>query len=93
MTIEYEAFFEDPELVKERVERKLSIRELTPRDRRMKYRTRYVRALVYPNPDREKDDILWIRYLQGGLHPKPFGIKILEELGPFEVKEKSVLTA
>jgi len=93
MPLEYETFVEDPELVKEEMERNISIRELTPDRRKTKYKTRYVKALVFPNPDKGKDDILQIRYLQGERFPKPFGIKILQELGPFEVKEKSVFTS
>lgn len=93
MPLEYETFVEDPELMKEEMERNLSIRELTPDNRKTKYRTRYVKALIYPNPGKGKDNILHIRYLQGERFSRPFGIKILQELGPFEVKEKSVFTS
>lgn len=93
MPNEYQSFIEDPGLITEKIEKTLSLCELTPNDRRKKYRTRYVKALIYPNPQEGKDDILRLRYLQGGLYPKPFGIKIMEELGPFEIKEKSVFTA
>ncbi|MDY6974020.1 MAG: hypothetical protein SV775_17165 [Thermodesulfobacteriota bacterium] len=93
MPLEFETFVEDPEHVKEKMERNISIRELTPDVRKTKYRTRYVKALVFPDPVEGKDDLLHIRYLQGERFPKPFGITILQELGPFEVKEKSVFTS
>lgn len=93
MSKEYVAFIEDPGVINQKVEMAFSIQELTPKNRRMKYRSRYVKAAIFPNPKQGKDDILWLRYLQGERYPKPFGVKILEELGPFEIKEKSVFTA
>ena len=93
MSNEYVAFVEDPSVVGGEVEMNFSIQELTPKNRKMKYRTRFVRASVFPDPKSGKGDILWLRYLQGERFPTPFGMNILEELGPFETKEKSVFTA
>ena len=90
---EYDAFIDDPKGVPEGEEFNLAIRDLTPENRRRKYRTRYVTAVVSHNPDREKEDLLWLRYNRGGLYEKPFGIKIIRELGPFEVQERLMVTA
>jgi hypothetical protein len=90
---EYDAFIDNPAAVPEGKEFNLAIRELTPDDRRNKYRSRYVTALITHSPNREKDDLLWLRYNRGSLYEKPFGIKIVKELGPFEVKERITVTA
>jgi hypothetical protein len=71
----------------------ISIRELTPDDRRDKYQTRYVRALITHNPKKGEDDLLWLRYQRGAhLHPQPFGIKIIKELGEYQVKKTDART-
>lgn len=93
MAKEYDAFIDDPKGVPEEKEFNVAIRELTPDDRRFKYRTRYVTAMVSNNPDKGKDDLLWLRFNRGSLYDKPFGIKIVKELGAFEVKERSMFSA
>lgn len=90
---EYDAFIDDPKSVPEGKEVNLAIRELTPDERKFKYRTRYVTAILNRNPDKGKDDLLWLRFNRGGLYDKPFGIKIVKELGPFEVKERLMVSA
>lgn len=47
-----------------------------------KYEARYVSAEVFKSPDSE-GDTLWVRFDKGLLHPEPFGIKIVRELGPY----------
>lgn len=85
MPQEYDAFVDDPPSMPEG-EIVLDIRELTPSDRRKKYRARYVSAVINRNPDRERDDLLWLRYRRGArLHPQPFRIKITAESGPYHV--------
>ena len=90
---EYDAFIDDPKSVPEGKEINIAIRELTPEDRKLKYRTRYVTAVLTRNPDKEKEDLLWLRFNRGSLYDKPFGIKIVKELGPFEVKERLMVSA
>ena len=90
---EYDAFYDNPKGITDGQELNIAIRELTPEDRRYKYRTRYVKAVLSKNPDKKKDDILWLRFNRGSLYAKPFGIKIIEELGPFEVKERLMVSA
>jgi hypothetical protein len=87
MPKEYDAFIDDVNILEDGKEIDLSIRELTPDDRRDKYRTTYVKVLITHNPGVGKDDLLWIRYQRGShLHPKPFGIKILKKLGEYQPK-------
>lgn len=57
----------------------VAIRLLTPENRRVKYCTRVVRALVSSDPTKYRDR-LHIRYQRGLLHPKPWSIEIAEEL-------------
>ena len=80
---EYDCFVENPEKLVDG-EISMAIRELTPDDRKKKYFSRYVRFEIRVNPDDLPDgDILWTRYNYGARYEKPFGIKILEELGPY----------
>lgn len=63
-------------------ETELVIKDLTPGPR--KYEARYVRALVSSSPESMPDaDMLWIRTRLGYLKPKPWAIKITQELGPY----------
>ena len=86
MTREYDTFVEDPALLPDKQEMDITIRELTPDDRRKKYRSKFVQAYIFHSPDREKDDLLWARFERGPLYDQPFGIRIIEEKGPFEKK-------
>lgn len=86
MPKEYDAFVDEPPRVPDGEEMVLDIRELTPDDRRKRYKARYVRAVISHNPDQAEDGILWLRYQRGGrLYPRPFGIRITEELGEYQV--------
>jgi hypothetical protein len=77
---EYDTFILiDPERVPEEKETEMIVRDLTPMDRRYKYRSAYVTALVSKSESRYPDR-LWIRLGRGQLQEKPWSIKILKEL-------------
>jgi len=87
MPKEYDAWVDNPEAIPEGQEVDITIRELTPDDPRKKYKSRYVRAVLFRNPDRSKDDILWVRYQRGShLYPEPFGIRIIKDHPTLQVK-------
>ncbi len=87
---EYDSFVDNPEKLADG-EINLAIRELTPKDRKKKYFTRYVRAQISRDPEKMPDgDVLWLRWQRGRKYPQPFAIKILQELGEFLPKEKVV---
>jgi phenylphosphate carboxylase gamma subunit len=65
--------------VPEGQEMELIVRDLTPADRRYKYRSAYVTALV-SRSESKYPDRLWIRLGRGQLQEKPWSIKILKEL-------------
>jgi phenylphosphate carboxylase gamma subunit len=65
--------------VLEEQEMELIVRDLTPADRRYKYRSAYVTALVSKSESKYPDR-LWIRLGRGQLQEKPWSIKILKEL-------------
>ena len=80
---EYDTFvLTDPALVPEEKEMELIVRDLTPGDRRYKYRSAYVTALVSKSESKYPDR-LWIRLGRGQLQEKPWSIKILKELNKF----------
>jgi len=72
----------DPELVPEEEERELILRDLTPDDRRRKYRSFFAKALVSKSASKHPD-LLRIRLGKGQLLEEPWSIKILEELNKF----------
>jgi len=77
---EYDTFvLGDLALVPEGQEMELVVRDLTPADRRYKYRSAYVTALVSKSESKYPDR-LWIRLGRGQLQEKPWSIKILKEL-------------
>jgi phenylphosphate carboxylase gamma subunit len=77
---EYDTFIlTDLASVPEEQEMELIIRDLTPGDRRYKYRSTYVTALVSKSESKYPDR-LWIRLGRGQLQEKPWSIKILKEL-------------
>jgi phenylphosphate carboxylase gamma subunit len=77
---EYDTFvLTDPALVPEEKEMELIVRDLTPGDRRYKYRSTFVTALVSKSESKYPDR-LWIRLGRGQLQEKPWSIKILKEL-------------
>lgn len=77
---EYDTFIlTDPAIVPEEKEMELIVRDLTPADRRYKYRSAYVTALVSKSESKYPDR-LWIRLGRGQLQEKPWSIKVLKEL-------------
>ncbi|MBI4454339.1 MAG: hypothetical protein HY644_00400 [Acidobacteria bacterium] len=61
----------------------LNIRELTPDDRKKKYRYRYVRANMTENS--AEADVLWLLSKTTGYrYSRPLSINILEDLGEFK---------
>jgi len=79
-TKEYDTFLlTDPMTVPEEQEMDLIVRDLTPADRRYKYRSSYVTALLSKSESKYPDR-LWIRLGRGQLQEKPWSIKILKEL-------------
>lgn len=60
----------------------LTIRDLSPGPR--KYNAKVVKARISSSPETIPDgDVLWVRSWIGHLHPKPWAIKIIEEVGPY----------
>lgn len=89
----YDTFFDEPEKLPQLMETDLVVRELTPEDRRYKYESRYVKAVVSRDPSKLPDgDELLIRYQRGGLFGEKWAIKILEELGEYKEEFTSVRT-
>jgi phenylphosphate carboxylase gamma subunit len=77
---EYDTFvLTDLASVPEEQEMELIVRDLTPGDRRYKYRSAYVTAIVSKSESKYPDR-LWIRLGRGQLQEKPWSIKILKEL-------------
>lgn len=77
---EYDTFIlTDPGSVPEDQEVELIVRELTPTDRRYKYRGFYAMALLSRSETKYPDQ-LWIRLGRGQLQEKSWSIKILKEL-------------
>jgi hypothetical protein len=82
MSQEYDTFVESLGDLPDGGEVRLTVRDLAPG--RRKYDARYVRAIVASSPEKLPDaDVLRVRFLRGYLHPRPWAIKILEELGDF----------
>ena len=80
MSKEYATFVSDPQGLPQGQEIKLAIKDLTPGPR--KYDCRIVKAIVSSSPDKlAGGDVLWLKSLVGITFPKPWGVKIVEELG------------
>jgi len=77
---EYDTFLlTDPMSIPEDQEMELIVRDLTPADRRYKYRSFYAQALISKSESKYPDR-LWIRLGRGQLQEIPWSIKILKEL-------------
>jgi phenylphosphate carboxylase gamma subunit len=77
---EYDTFIlTDLAMVTEDKEMELIVRELTPKDRRYKYRSFYALALLSKSETKYPDQ-LWIRLGRGQLQEKPWSIKIIKEI-------------
>lgn len=83
--MEYLTFVMDFAKFPDGKETELVIKNLAPGPR--KYEARCVRALVSSFRESMPDaDTLWIRTRLGYLKPKPWAIKITQELGPYPPK-------
>ena len=77
---EFDTFIlSDPAALIEDREMELIVRDLTPADRRYKYRSAYVSAMI-SKFESKYPDRLWIRLGRGQPQEKPWSIKILKEL-------------
>jgi hypothetical protein len=89
MKKEYDTFVETLQDLPQGQETELTIRDLTPG--RSKYDGRCVRAVVSPSRDElPEGDVLWIRFYTGVLHPQPWAVKIIQELGEYLAKREAV---
>lgn len=68
--------------VPEDQEMEMIVRDLTPADRRYKYRSSYVLAMVSKSESKYPDR-LWMRLGRGQLQEKPWSIKIIKEVNKF----------
>jgi len=80
---EYDTFIlTDPQSIPEDQEMELIVRDLTPEDRKYKYRSFYASVLV-SKAESKYPDRLWVRLGRGQLQEKPWSIKIFKELNKF----------
>jgi len=64
--------------VPEDQEMEIIVRDLTPEDRRYKYRSAFVSAMLSKS-ESKYPDLLWVRLGRGQLQEKPWSIKILNK--------------
>ena len=69
-------------MVPEDKEMEIILRELTPKDRRYKYRSFYAMALISKS-ETKYPDRLWVRLGRGQLQEKPWSVKIVKEINKF----------
>lgn len=82
MKKEYVTFTRDLASLAQNKETDITIRELTPTQHKHKYNAKIVKAILSSKPDKLPDgDTLWVRSWTGVLHPKPWAIKVLSEIG------------
>jgi phenylphosphate carboxylase gamma subunit len=80
---EYDTFIlTDLSAVPEDQEIEIIVRDLTPPDRKYKYRSAYALAKV-SRSESKYPDRLWVRLGRGQLQEKPWSIKILKEVNKF----------
>jgi phenylphosphate carboxylase gamma subunit len=80
---EYDSFIlTELSMVPEDQEMEMIVRDLTPSDRRYKYRSSYVLAMV-SRSESKYPDRLWVRLGRGQLEEKPWSIKIIKEVNKF----------
>jgi hypothetical protein len=81
---EYDTYvLTDLSLVQEDKEMEMILRELTPSDRRYKYRGFFASAMVSRNESKYPDK-LWVRLGRGQLQEKPWSVKIIKEVNKFQ---------
>jgi len=77
---EYDTFvLTDLQLLPEDKEMEVIIRDLTPADRRYKYRSTFAMAMVSKS-ESKYPDLLWVRLGRGQLQEKPWSIKVIKEV-------------
>ena len=80
---EYDSFvLTELATVPEDQEVEMIVRDLNPTDRRYKYRSSYVLAMVSKSESKYPDR-LWVRLGRGQLEEKPWSIKIIKEVNKF----------
>ena len=80
---EFDTFLlQDPETVIEDQEVELIVRDLTPDDRKTKYRSFFAKVKVSKSSS-TYPDLLWIRLGRGQLLEDPWSVKILSEENKF----------
>jgi len=80
---EFDTFFlTDPEKTPQEQEIEMILRDLSPGDRRYKYRSFFAKAMV-SDLESKYPDRLWVRLGRGQLLEKPWSVKVLEELKKF----------
>ena len=81
---EYDSYvLTDMALVPEEKEMEMILRDLTPSDRRYKYRSFFASVKV-SRDERKYPDKLWVRLGRGQLQEKPWSVKILKEVNKFQ---------
>ena len=81
---EYDTFIlTELALVPEDKETEMILRDLTPSDRRYKYRSFFASAMV-SRDDSKYPDKLWVRLGSGQLQEKPWSVKIVKEVNKFQ---------
>jgi len=81
---EYDTYvLTDLSLVPEDKEMEMILRDLTPSDRRYKYRSFFASAMV-SRDEAKYPDTLWVRLGRGQLQEMPWSVKILKEVDKFQ---------
>ena len=80
---EYDTFvLQDPAKMPVEQRCELIVRDLSPEDRRYKYRSFFAQAKISKNQG-ALPDVLWVRLGRGQLLPEPWSIEILEKVNKF----------
>jgi hypothetical protein len=81
---EYDTYvLTEPSLVPEEKEMEMILRDLTPSDRRYKYRSFFASAMI-SRDEAKYPDKLWVRLGRGQLQEKPWSVKIVKEVNKFQ---------
>jgi hypothetical protein len=80
---EFDTFLlQDPAMFTEDQEVELIVRDLSPEDRKRKYRSFFAKAKVSKSSSTYAD-ILWIRLGRGQLLDEPWSVEIVKEINKF----------
>jgi hypothetical protein len=81
---EYDTYvLTDLALFPEDKETEMILRDLTPADRRYKYRSFFASAVVSKDESKYPDR-LWVRLGRGQLQEKPWSVRIVKEVNKFQ---------